>query len=204
MKHTFYLLIALFLLLAACKKDPDSGPSSAQGAVVDATTQQPVPFARVALARRPSGIVSSVGYSQLQNVQADAQGRYSLSFEASEDYEYALFGIAPRYLESVTPTFLERGKKNNVNVPIQPEGYVRLHIKNITPFDQGDEFVFTNDSYPQPRFIGAAIETTLVVTTNGNLENQLTWIVTKNFIQQAYSQTIYTPAHDTTDFQINY
>ena len=48
------------------------------------------------------------------------------------------------------------------------------------------------------------VETSIVKITLGNQNNTIYWGVTKNNIVTNFSESIYSPAFDTTNFSINY
>ena len=94
MKASWLLLVAL-ALLASCKKDRSH--TSAEGVVIDATTQARVAGARVYLLQT-KGTSLYASPSRVQYVTADNLGKYSLSFEAESDSRYDLQARRPRLL----------------------------------------------------------------------------------------------------------
>ncbi len=98
------------LLLAACTKDPTTGTTTVEGQVVEDQSRQPVPGATVQLYHKQNGGYQAVG----NRVPVDAQGRYTMSFEATSTTGYFLTAIAaPGYFtpEQNAP-YLTAGRAN--------------------------------------------------------------------------------------------
>ncbi len=131
MRPRFLLLLAL--ALGACHRD--EGPTTATGQVVDRFTGQPIPNATVQVAGLASG--QGLGGTTLGNsFPADAQGRFSLSFEAKQPVNYALFastpsGYASDYGDS---PILKNGRKNdNLLIKTAAPAWVRINCVDDPP-----------------------------------------------------------------------
>ncbi len=216
--RTIYLLALISLLaLVGCRK-AEEGPTSASGYVRDQVTGQTVGGARVCLLQTArSGNVLSGGASlPVDTVIADAGGAYSLSFRASEDYQYDLQASAPGYLSgsfSSQPTVgITGGRKNKKDVPILPEGYLKVRFLAPNP---NPHLRVTLNSYSGPSVqiltdlngrIATYIDTTVVVTFPGGKSHQLVWAVSPDGTSnhETYTETVFFPARDTADFTIRF
>ncbi len=132
--NAFYLILAL--ALGACHRD--EGPTTATGQVVDRFTGQPIPNATVQVAGLASG--QGLGGTNFGNsFPADAQGRFSLNFEAKQPVNYTLFastpsGYASDYGDS---PILKNGRKNeNVLVKAVAPAWVKINCVDDPPLAQ--------------------------------------------------------------------
>ena len=123
---SFFPLLCVLAVLAGCKKNRSH--TSAEGVVIDATTQARVAGARVYLLKT-TGTSLYAFPSRVQHVNADALGKFSLSFEADENSQYDLQATAPTFFDTPSNEYvgLFKGDKNKKNVPLRPEGYLRGH-----------------------------------------------------------------------------
>ena len=133
MRPRFLLLVVLSLALGSCRSY--EGPTMASGQVVDRFTGQPIPNATVMVAGLASG--QGLGGTNFGNsFPADAQGRFSLSFEAKRQTNYSLFastpsGYASDYGDS---PILQNGQKNeNVLVKAAAPAWVKINCVDDPP-----------------------------------------------------------------------
>ena len=114
------------------------GPTTASGIVVDRHTGQPIPNATVQVTGINSGLGTG-GTSQGNTFLADAQGRFSLSFEASRDRNYTLLaytasGYASGYGDA---PLLTAGRKNdNLLVKTAAPAWVKITCIDDPPLSQ--------------------------------------------------------------------
>ena len=132
--NAFYLILAL--ALGSCHRD--EGPTTATGQVVDRFTGQPIPNATVQVAGLTSG--QGLGGTNFGNsFPADAQGRFSLNFEAKQPVNYTLFastpsGYASDYGDS---PILKNGRKNeNLLVKAAAPAWVRINCVDDPPLSR--------------------------------------------------------------------
>ena len=134
MKFFSYILLAL--VLGACQGY--EGPTTASGIVVDRHTGQPVPNATVQVTGINSGLGAG-GTSSGNTFPADAQGRFSLSFEASRDRNYTLLaytasGYASGYGDA---PLLTAGRKNdNLLVKTAAPAWVKITCVDDPPLSK--------------------------------------------------------------------
>ena len=130
------LFALLALALGACQGY--EGPTTASGIVVDRHTGQPVPNATVQVTGINSGLGAG-GTSSGNTFPADAQGRFSLSFEASRDRNYTLLaytasGYASGYGDA---PLLNAGRKNdNLLVKTAAPAWVKINCVDDPPFNK--------------------------------------------------------------------
>ena len=89
--------------------------------------------------------------------------------------------------------------------------YLRIHIKNVTPFDNHDHIGLTGAIYISSGIgdyqgYGTNIDTNVIFSTRGqgSLFVKLGWLVTKNNITKGYLDSIYCSSMDTANYALNY
>ena len=202
----FLVPASLFLSVTGCKKDRLK--ITVDGKVQDATTFAGIAGATAYLQKVNPDCFSCQG-AAIASTTADADGKFKFDFRAEEGYRYSITAEAPKYFNNFYTggLILDVGKKNRPLVSLQPEAYLKLHIKNTQPFDINDIISINTPFYPGGpgiTYYGNFIDTIAVGKVYGNFNNQFTYWVTKNAIQTKYSDSVYCPAFDTTFYNINY
>jgi hypothetical protein len=202
---SFICLFPILVLFGSCKKDKLQR-TTAEGVVIDVTTQQPVSGALVQLLTQKREILTYGGYSLVDSVRTDKDGKFSFSFQADDDFMYDLQAKAKRYIEQGDLTGVINGKKNNKTLFLQPEAFLKAHIKRLTPPGKFLLiFLLNPNNGVQPGFNMDFVDTTIVRLVRGNSTNIVEWsIYDKNNTESLHNQLIYCPAHDTTTFSIEY
>ncbi len=216
--RTIYLLALISLLpLAGCRK-AEEGPTSASGYVRDQVSGQPVPGAQVRLLRSGGGnnILTGGGTLPLDTISADAAGHYALSFSATEGYTYEMQGFAPGYLtgwlDAQPLVRVKGGRKNKQDVPLRPEGYLRVRFLAPNPVLYSGVSLDPFRGLPVKVFSGVngspniPIDSMVTITYPGGQDGLLSWrLYPDGTSASSYqSATVYFPAHDTADFTIRF
>lgn len=207
-------LLAL-LSLAGCQRDRDaSGPTSVSGRVLDQATHQPVPGATVYLLQySPGRGISSSLPQPVDPVTADVQGHYQIDFTAEKGYSYELQGKARGYLNGsleMQPTVkVAAGRKSQLDVPLAPEGYVRVRV--TAPKPQPYALAVLEDYHASAYYVGTdrlgtPLDSTVIIPMWGGQEVNLGWRVYPEGTVKSYgySVALYCPARDTVDFSIRF
>ena len=133
MKTHLFSMLLLALALAGCTQDPTTGTTTVEGQVVEDKSRKPVPGAAVQLYHKQNG-----GYQPVSGAtaQSDAQGHYTMSFEATSTTGYFLTAIAaPGYFtpEQNAP-YLTAGRANkDVTIAMLAPAWVRLQLVDEPP-----------------------------------------------------------------------
>ena len=213
MRYAFLILVTL-ALLAGCRK-ADEGPTTASGRVMDTATGQGVGGAVVTLYASGGGgnILTGSSPQVQQQTTTDAQGHYALSFEADKERRYELQGAAAGFLngssESQPRVALTKGRKNEKDVPLRPEAYLRVRFLSPAPFPNATVNLLdprssqTGGVGVRADMLGSAVDTAFIVPCEGGVQVRVRWVVdtTASLYQE---QTVFCPAHDTTDFTIRF
>ena len=186
----YFLLLGAFLLFSAtnCKKD-SSTTTTAEGAVIDKTTQKSIAGATARLIKVNSSFMGGSSLKVVSQMTVDATGKYSFTFTPDLDYSYQVGASANKYFTDEGDNhYIHTGKKNLILIPLQPEAYLKIHVKNASPYD-GNDYIHINENGIET-FYGMNVDTSVTLLENGNT------VVTK--------YGIYCPAFDTTLYNINY
>ena len=184
-----------------------SGTTIIEGRVLEYGTNEPVENATVTLYERVSTGTFSGTDLAVETIITDASGRYSFESEG-----LGLVGVNATHDNYFEPNMITYdgivyNDKNNVDIVIDPHAWLKLHIKNVNPFDENDLLT----SYSNP-IVGASPENSYgqnidFYTTQkirGNKNKHIIWWVTKNNIYQEFRDTIYCEGHKTTEYELFY
>ncbi len=192
---------------AACNKE--SGPTTVNGTVRDVTNNIGVSNAEVGLFETDGESAFGLGGVLLEEKYSDTSGEFIFNFNAREGYQYYVQAIKEQYFnnQSSNITFVNNlGNVGELEVFLEPESFILLNIKNIPPSSTNDVIgLNTPFSDIGGAFYGADIDTTIIIQTYGNTENQIVKFI--YYIDSLISQEtylIYTPSFDTTNFEILY
>lgn len=202
----FFLLLSIFLI--SCKKISQH-KIDATIYVKEYKTEKPLVNAKVVITKGRSG--SGIGTSEVTTLYTDAFGKVEYNTkDADEDYMYYAEAYKDTYFDthnqqvSVTP-----GVKNfSATIYMYAESYVKLHVKNVNPFNQFDLIKFNSGCYTYT-FQGF-IDTTFLWCDNCNCA----WFANYNFSGGAFVTkdnissnphfSFTPPPHDTITIDINY
>lgn len=209
-------LVLLSFLLSFCKKDKNIITIS--GTVYDPNTKAYVQGAHVTVSasKITSGFYNS-NYTDIASITTDASGVFSFEFEQDKTAGYRFYVYKDKYFDCTTDVNdadIVPGTTYSPTFNIYPEAYIKLHVKNNTPFSNDDFIGYsyssgvvqclgccTNTTF---KGYGTAYDTILKCKTYGNQDVKINWHVDKFNQDIAYSDTIYTTAFDTTFYQILY
>ena len=199
----FFAFFMACLLFTTCNKD--SSATSAAGQVIDATTQNAVPNATVYIQKRNTNCFGC-NAGTFAIINADGSGNFSYSFNADKGYAYSVAAAANNYFDNLYTggVGIDSYKSNNIKVPLQPKAWLKLHIKNATPYDFNDHIGISGVWGSPIQLYGMNIDTVFSGPVNGNTTNSVNWGVIKNNITNNYSGLPYFTAFDTTLYNINY
>jgi hypothetical protein len=205
--------------LCACSK-PESKPYSAgnfstsgrttvEGTVVDATDGTPEPDANIYIGKQQQDIVGALGISTIARTVSDSNGKFSISFDAEEDYLYSAHAIKDNYVNDGNNSAYintNTGAKNKPTIKLQPYGWLRLRVTNENPVDEHDRIGFTDligGDYPQ--LYGMKVDTTICCfNLPGNVTREFGYWVTKKG-KNTYNQVnIPIPKLDTVYYHLKY
>ena len=209
MKRTI-LMLWVAVALASCSKSKMEN-TIAQGRILAYGSNQPVAGARVILQYcAGSGSVLGGGLScfNLDTVTTAADGKYKFDFVGNSTYLYQFTVRAEGYAKPPYEYDINNLQQvNEKNVTLDPYSWIRLHVKNIRPFDSQDVIRLAGPwggGSDIDLFYGTSIDTVTLRQVFGNRKVDLLKVVVKNSIQTIFRDTIYIAAHDTINYEILY
>ena len=208
MKKSTFLLLAFILsvplLWISCDNDGIlSGTTIIEGQVLAYGTNEPVENATVTLYERVSTGSFSGTDVAVETIITDASGSYSFESEG-----LGLTGVNATHDNYFEPNMITYDgivykNRNNIDIVIDPHAWLKLHIKNVNPFDQND-YINVNGFITEGPWHGMSIDINPTMLIRGNKENKIAWFITKNNISTNQFAPIYCEGHDTTNFEIFY
>ena len=198
-----YAALFFSIIFSSCSKE--SGTTTVEGKVVDATTGKPVPYGKVLLQSHVK--FSEGGTGTEQEFTADAAGNFAFSFEAEKDKVYEADGYKQDlYFNAIDAYNIEKGKKNkDAEVEIRPAGWLRFYLHVEAPVGNIESIGIQPFILPSSvRINWPPIDTSFKVMTFGNIENQYFYFLKANGVNQTYEGKVIPKALDTTDVYIKF
>ncbi|MDY0400249.1 MAG: hypothetical protein RBQ75_00965 [Bacteroidales bacterium] len=209
-KNIFVLLIAL-ILLAGCDKEPKE--HSFTGMVKDQFLDKPVANVKLNLqAQVLQDNIFSVAYQTISTGYTDDLGRFQLNYEDNVYDEYRLILNKDGYFYKT----INLGNKliNDKIYTIAAKGVIKIHIKNINPYDENDfisiSWIIPNDAYFNSEinfpFIVNGLDVDLFLVCNVNAYAPYILVANwkHNAIEIIRSDTITPLFNDTTYYDLFY
>jgi hypothetical protein len=206
MKNLTFLFLISLLVLSACHKDAITHIS---GHVTTLGTEDPVVDAKLVLfGGIPDDNFSnpSASYYRIDSTYTDATGYYEFNFDAGDYVILDVVAEKESYFSQSVQQGLIAGRGNVADIVLEPFAWVKFHVKNVMPMDDGD-IISVWGSWGGGGSIytsGENVDETLIEKIRGNIESTIHWSITENGIKTTTKQDIYFPAQDTTLFEIFY
>ena len=146
MKTLKYISFLVLLTTSAsqCKKDktPEYGPTYVEGVVRDKTTVEGVPYAAVYLQRDTANwnLWQGPGFQQVASTTADSKGNFHIDYNKENGWSYSLFAERPQYYDSHSDPVWIKQQQGTI-ILLQPEGYLKVLVKNAQPVDLSDKII---------------------------------------------------------------
>ena len=200
----------IVLLLFTCKPEhieSDLEKGIITGMVVDYTTNTGVPNATVFLLGNDGGGTWVGGGTPsffIDQTTADANGNFSFQIEYNEEIGYLCSAVADLYFDYNDEFSVERYSSGvvNVEVKLNPIGYVNLHVKSVNIYESSDNINIQSGSI-DPLY--GNIDTSFILSVPGNDFYHIVWFHYVDGINNgSESADIYCPSFDTTYFELLY
>jgi hypothetical protein len=158
---------------------------------------------------KSSGILGSgIPSTFVAQVQTDKFGHYQFALQPQNELSYKVtVPINPNgtsYDVALTTEYISKyGGTSTHDFHIKPFGWLKIHLKNTSPVDDNDEFVFTNLTLGTHQ--GKQDKIILAKTRGDSAYGQsLSYRVTKNKIQSFKYINFKTSSNDTTQLDVFY
>jgi hypothetical protein len=219
MKKLFFILSSLLiisLLITACRKDPldaiGKDEARMHGKIIEKGSKKPIKGARVYLRNCKCIFLGGCNCKVIDSLTTDDTGRYDFTYKYNgfDGHSFDIFVRVPeKFRQDNSPAALSPNTHDIVNydVEIIPRAWIKIHVKNIKPFDEFDKvWVFGGWSGGSHDNIYYGKNTDLIVKKEvvGNDSTSVSWDVTKNKIDYFTTKKVYCFAHDTLNFELLY
>ena len=186
-KKAFLILFFVITVFAGCKKVKNN-EADATIYVKQYKTGTPIANAKILITRGRPG--SGIGSSIVDSLFTDSNGKASYKKTLDEDYMYYAEAYKEKYFDTHNQQVsVSLGEKDfKTTIYMYAHSYVKLHVKNVSPFNQYDSLessIFCgNNTFIQ----GFTIDTVFLVCDNdykflGDFDNYgFNYTVTKNSI----------------------
>ena len=218
-KNTFLLftIVLMISLLTSCKKDPldEIGKDEARmyGKIVEKGSKKPIKGARVYLRNCKCIFLGGCNCQVIDSLTTDDTGSYDFTYkyDGFDGHSFDIFVRVPEgFRQDNSPATLTPNTHDVVNydVEIIPRAWVKVHVKNIKPFDEFDKIwisgIVWNNLAGTHQYYGKTTDIFLKTEVIGNENETIAWEITKNNILRRKDTTFYAIGHDTTYFEILY
>ena len=204
MKKYLFLLACFGFLMAQCHKETTSFEATVKGKILEIDSDVPIPNITVKLIELDYDASAwNPPRTVVQKTQSDATGAYQLTYTSvkGRGYEVAAYANSTDYYDNIKTEPVPDGKSSTVNISLIPLGWLKVHFKNVNPFDERDEVGSAFGG-----FIGNKVDTTIVLQLGGSkkyVRPVRIW-TTRNGLQTFKDIGVITPPHDTTKLDIFY
>jgi hypothetical protein len=143
MKNTvlYFLIIGFLLQSLSCKDDSLKG-NVIEGYVLEYGTETPLADVQIDLVTCEGEIFGGLDCNKVDEFFTDQNGKFSFNFDQyAEDGGLVVF---PKKVDGYYD-FRERAINkgvNEFNLIADPESYIKIHVKNVDPFDWMDLIAF--------------------------------------------------------------
>ena len=211
MKRTI-LMLWVAVALASCSKTPKDANIS--GKVTELGTMKPLVGTQVVLSKSIETCFLCIPKRvTVGSASTDMDGNFSFIFpDTAITSFYLSFFSGPRYYNEYflpVPGLFGLGDKRGqsvVNFSMAPEAWIKMHIKNIHPLNEMDEFRFSSDdddSFPI-QLAGMQIDTTIINRCKGGKFTDVSYGVNRMGKYIEVKDSIYTVPHDTVSYDFFY
>lgn len=212
------VVISIFIAtgIASCKKNKNV--ITINGHVYDPYSGSFISGANVTISssKLSSGFYNS-NYTDIATVATDANGAFSFEFEQEKSSGYRFYIYKDKYFDRTIDVADADIQPENIYAPtfdIHPIGYLKLHVKNSSPYDANDFIAYSYNidniscmeccTNTVLKGYGKTYDSTYKCKTYGSRDVQINWHVTKLGYDVTYSDTIFCAPFDTTFYEILY
>ncbi len=207
MKKYTILIIPLLLLLSQCRKDDKTTYIKTSGKVLEFGSNKPIKNAKVGIYEEGGEFLGSTWTKLVDTTRTDATGFYHFDIgDLDKGSSFFISAAADKYYTYDPNNYLvTKQEVLNNDIVLDPFAWIKVHVKNVNPFDDNDRIILGNGISPLNSIqIGKNINLLYTNKLLGNREFETGWSVTKNGVNTQYKDILKIPAHDTLNYEILY
>jgi hypothetical protein len=206
MKKYFFVLVSFGFLMVQCRKESNNFVK-VSGKVLEFGSNKPIANAKVAVYEEGGAFLGSTWTKLVDSTHTDANGFYRIEKSNIDNASSFYVAAAANKYYTFDPTkYVATGQDvMNNDIVLDPFAWIKVHVKNVNPFDDKDKIGLGNGIGTLQIFhIGKNIELNHVNKLKGNSPITIDWSVTKNGILKEFRDTIKISAQDTLKYEILY
>jgi hypothetical protein len=206
MKKYLFLLACFGLLMAQCHKNDDKF-IKVSGKVLEFGSNKPISNAKVGIYEEGGAFLGTTWTKLVDTTRTDANGFYSIEKNnIDRSSSFFIAAAANKYYTYDPNNYLVTGQEvTNNNIVLDPFAWIKVHVKNVNPFNDRDSILLGNVVGTIPMtHVGKNIELNYINKVRGNLRMEAQWSVGKNSIWKFLTDSIRIQAHDTLNYEILY
>ena len=179
------LLLLITVSLFSCQKQEEN-PSTVFGYAFDKFTQEPILGAEVHLFQSEfTSFFSPDRITFLETTLSDKDGFFEFQFEEL-DFPFSHFV----YVEEHGFFPEQKDAEKNMEILLEPQANIQLHIKNVNPFNENDKITI-NSTCGGYTFIGNDIDTLISCEGRFDQFSKINYWVTKNEDYMSYRDSFF-------------
>lgn len=205
MKHTVFILVTAAQILAACTvtTEPTNGPTytnTITGYALTTDSLDPIPNLVLDMNPLQGSYTTPVGGKTLRT---DSTGRFEFIYTGPAHGQIGIgFGGNNNYHNLGGYDYITPYTTKTHNIHLQPYGWLKLHVKNVNPWNGDDRISLSLGGTVQSCY--GIVDKTIHSKEPGNGTKKLIWAVEKNGIVTSYKDSVYLVGFDTTFYEILY
>lgn len=209
MKKYTLLIIPLLFLLTQCRKDNKTTFIKTSGKILEFGSNKPIKNAKVGIYEEGGEFLGSTWTKLVDTTRTDAAGFYHFDKDnLDKGSSFFISAAAEKYYTYDPNNYLvTKQEVLNNDIVLDPFAWIKVHVKNVNPFDDNDRILLGNVVGPSNgamTYIGRNIELNFINKVTGNRDMLADWVVRKNGIGILHLDTIKITAHDTLFYEILY
>lgn len=207
MKLQYLLVFATLMLTVTCGKDNfDKSKTVVSGYLLEYGSEVPLSNVTGYIAACDGTVFGGGGCWPIDSFLTNNDGSFYHEFKHDPTgvYVYDFEQIENYY--KIDWRSIHEGALNEYVHFVDPYSWIKLHVKNVDPFDEYDNIQYVGGwggGSPIDHY-GTEVDFIDYRRARGNRENYLKWWVIKNGETNVFSDTVYYEAHDTTFYEILY
>ncbi len=200
-----FLLFGIIVCFNRCEKDKLVGSNNGNIHVRQYKTGVAIAGAKIIVTK--GNLSSGVGTIPVDTLYTDADGNATYTGEIDNSYFY----YAEAYRDNYFDTHNNQASltSGTANIVMYANSYVKLHVKNVNPFDQYDLIQLQSYCHPNLFFQGFSIDTTFLYCDYdyvwmGEFHYSYSALITKNSQISTIPYSFVPIPFDTMTININY
>jgi hypothetical protein len=199
MKKFLFVLISCSFLMAQCHKEANNF-IKVSGKVLEFGSTKPIANAKVGIYEEGGAFLGTTWTKLVDSTHTDVNGFYNIDKPNIDvGSSFYISAAAEKYYTFEPTKYLSTGKAVTNEIILDPFAWIKIHVKNVNPFDTNDKIIINGSTYTGKNF-----EQDFTYKIIGNKNFSIEWSVQRNNISTSFSDSTKVVAHDTSKYEIRY